>query len=114
MKQKPTSKANFLYNTKSSSSLLLVQLGHDSVSRVRNNGAEDTSNVTSSKGDNQLLSLGALGTRLGNNVPKTQFHFNNKSQKIKDLISLVDEFDCPLKAGKLHHGIWDLPHPQWH
>ena len=25
----------------------------------------------------------------------------------------VQEFNGSLKAGKLHHGVWDLPHPEW-
>ena len=50
--------------------------------------------VTSSKGDNQLLGLGALWTWFGDHV-------------------LVQGLYCALKAGKLHHCVGDLSGPQW-
>lgn len=52
-------------------------------------------NVTGNKGDHQLLSFAALTARLGNNI-------------------LVEHLHSALKAGKFHHGVGNLPHPQWH
>lgn len=46
----------------------LVQLAHNNVSRVRHNGAEHTSNVTSQEGDSELLSLGVLILGLGESI----------------------------------------------
>ena len=51
-------------------------------------------NITSSEGDNQLLSLGTISPRLGHDI-------------------LVDSFDCALEAGELHHGVGDLSAPEW-
>ena len=76
-------------------SLGLVHVAHDGVGRVRDNGAEDTSDVSGGEGDNELLRLGALGSRLGHNV-------------------LVDGLHSPLKAGELHHCVGDLSAPQGH
>lgn len=45
-----TSHAQFLGNLDSCGALSLVQLGDNSVSRMGNNGTEDTSDVTCSKG----------------------------------------------------------------
>merc|ERR1719452_79735 len=70
-------------------SLGLVHVAHDGVGRVRDNGAEDTGDVSGGEGDNELLRLGALGSGLGHNV-------------------LVDGLHSPLKAGELHHGVGDL------
>lgn len=39
---------------------VLVQLGDDRVSRVRDDGAEDTSDVTTDERDTELFKLGAL------------------------------------------------------
>jgi hypothetical protein len=60
---------------------------------VRDDGAEDTGDVTSGKGDHQLLATGALGSWLGNDV-------------------LVDGLDGLLEAGELHHGVRNLSHPE--
>ena len=49
--------------------------------------------VTSHEGDHQLLRFGALAAGLGNNI-------------------LVEQLHSALEAGKLHHGVGDLPHPQ--
>ena len=51
-------------------------------------------NVPGHKSDHQLLSLGALTAGLGHHV-------------------LVEQLHGALKAGKLHHGVGDLPEPQW-
>lgn len=40
-----------------------------------------------------MLRLGALATGLGNNI-------------------FVEQLHGAFKAGKLHHGVWNLPHPQ--
>lgn len=50
-------------------------------------------NVTSRKGHDQLLRFGALTAGLRDNI-------------------LVEHLHSSLKAGKLHHGVGDLPHPQ--
>ena len=49
--------------------------------------------VTCHEGYNQLLGFAALTAGLGNNI-------------------LVEQLHSSLKAGKLHHGVGDLPHPQ--
>lgn len=49
--------------------------------------------VTSHEGDHQLLGFAALAAGLGNDI-------------------LVEHFHRALKAGKFHHGVRDLPHPQ--
>lgn len=49
--------------------------------------------IASHESDNQLLSLGALAAWLGHRV-------------------LVEHLHRAFKAGKLHHGVRDLPHPQ--
>ncbi len=97
-----------------------VQLGHHVVSWVRDNRTEDTSNVSSSKGDSKLLIVAALLLWLWHNI-------------------LVQSLDCVLKARcttaqlhvslcmavpslgymcreamltKLHHGVRNLSSPQ--
>lgn len=50
-------------------------------------------NVTGHKCDNQLLRFAAVAAGLGNDV-------------------LVQHLHCALEAGKLHHGVGDLSHPQ--
>ena len=49
--------------------------------------------VTGREGDDQLLRLGALAAGLGHGI-------------------LVEQLHRALKAGELHHGVGDLPHPQ--
>lgn len=53
----------------SGSSLRLVQLGHEHISWMRDDGTEHTGNVTSGKGDNQLLALAAVSAWLGHHIP---------------------------------------------
>ena len=71
----------------------LVHVADNSVGRMRDDGAEDSSNVTSSEGDDQLLRLAALGARLRHHI-------------------LVDGLHSPLETGKLHHGVGDLSAPE--
>lgn len=52
-------------------------------------------NVTCHEGDHQLLRFGALTAGLGNSI-------------------LIEQLHCALEAGKLHHCVGDLPHPQGH
>ena len=61
---------------------------------MRDDGAEDSSNVSSSEGHHQLLGLAALCPGLGHHV-------------------LVQSLHCPLEAGELHHGVGDLSAPEW-
>ena len=56
-------------------------------------GAEDSSDVASSKGHHQLLRLAALSSGLGHHV-------------------LVDGLHGPLETRELHHGVGDLSAPQ--
>merc|ERR1719310_2136720 len=63
------------------------------VSGMGDNGTEDTGNITSSKGDHQLLGLVALSPGLGDNI-------------------LIQSLNSSLEAGKLHHGVGDLSSPQ--
>lgn len=69
------------------SSLGVVQERDQVVSWMRDNGTEDSSNVTTSETDTQLERLAALRLRNRNSV-------------------LVDHFNNGLKGGKLHHSIW--------
>jgi len=86
--------AQVLENLTGADAWRLVQDGHNAIGWVRDDGAEDTGDVTGGKGDHQLLALGALGSWLGYDV-------------------LVDGFDSLLKATELHHGVWDLTEPEW-
>jgi len=72
----------------------LVEHGHDAIGWVRDDGAEDTGNVTGGKCDNELLALAALCSWLGHDVS-------------------VEELDGLLKARELHHSVRDLAHPEW-
>lgn len=74
-------------------SLVLVELGDDGVGRMRDDGAEDTSNVTRSGGDSKLFDLGALSARLGHDV-------------------LVDSLNSALESPELHHGVRNLATPE--
>ena len=90
-----TSETKVLSGRANSGALGLVHVGDDGVGGMRHNGAEDTSNVTSGKGDHQLLALGAISTRLGHNIG-------------------VQSLDGLLEAGELHHGVRNLTSPQGH
>lgn len=89
------SEAELLGDVQGRGALGLVQFRDDCVGWVRHDGAEDTGNITSGEGDDQLFSLGALGARLGHDVS-------------------VQEFEGLFEAGELHHCVWDLTHPEWH
>ena len=71
----------------------LVEVRHEGVSGMGDDGAEDTSDVAGGEGDHQLLGLGALGPGLGDHV-------------------LVKSLHGSLETGKLHHGVGDLSSPQ--
>ena len=90
-----SAKTKGLHGSTNACAWSLVEVGHQGVGGVGHDGAEDTSNVASGEGDNQLFSLGALGPWLGDHV-------------------VVERNDGLLKAGKLHHGVGDLPAPQGH
>ena len=60
---------------------------------MRDDGTEDTSDVTGGEGDHELLGLGALLSWLRNDV-------------------LVDGLDGLFEAGELHHGVRNLSHPE--
>lgn len=62
---------------------------------MHHSDVQSLTNVTSHKGDDQLLSFAALTAGLGNNI-------------------LVEQLHSSLEAGELHHGVGDLPHPQGH
>jgi hypothetical protein len=64
--------------------LLVVEEGNEIVSRMRDDGTEDSSNVACQKADPQLCLLGALAFWYRNHV-------------------LVQGLHGTLKAGKLHH-----------
>jgi hypothetical protein len=72
---------------------VLVQLGDDRVSRVRDDGAEDTSDVTTDERDTELFKLGALALGLGDDVS-------------------VEGLDGSLESPELHHSVRDLSGPQ--
>merc|ERR1719422_2284021 len=71
----------------------LVEVRHEGVSGMGDDGAEDTSDVAGSEGDHQLFGLGALGPGLGDHV-------------------LVKSLHGSLETGKLHHGVGDLSSPK--
>jgi len=71
----------------------LGHLGHHGVSRVRDNGASNTSDVARSESDTQVLSLGVSLLRGGEDV------------LVKGLLNL-------LKEEELGHGVRDLTGPQ--
>lgn len=61
---------------------------------MRNNGAEDTSNVTRHEGDHHLLFLGVLFLWLGEDVS-------------------VESLDNLLEGNELHDCVWNLSAPEW-
>ena len=61
---------------------------------MRDDGAEDTGDVTSGEGDHQLLGFAAVGSGLWNNVG-------------------VDSLDSLFETGELHHCVRNLSHPEW-
>ena len=71
----------------------MVELGDDGVSRVGDDGAEDTSDVTGGGSDSELLDLGALGFGAGHDV-------------------LVEHLDGALEGPELHHGVRHLATPE--
>ena len=74
--------------------LSLVQNGDHGVSWVRNNGAENTSNVTRHEGDHKLGGLAVLTLWLGEDLG-------------------VEGLDDLLESNELHNGVWDLSAPEW-
>jgi len=66
--------------------LLLVELGHDGVSRMGHNGTEDTSDVAGGESDNQLLALGAFSAGL-------RHYVSAKKPQVKFVYILVP-IDC--------------------
>jgi len=70
------------------------ELGHEGVGGVRNDGANDTSDVTRSKCDLQLGGLRVLILGLREDVG-------------------VESLDDLLEEIELGHGVWDLARPQW-
>lgn len=71
---------------------LRVELRDHHVGWVRNDGTEDTSDVTSREGNTSLSSLRVVGLLTGKAV--------------------VHHFDDGLKGSKFHHGVWDLTAPE--
>ena len=74
-------------------SLHVVELGDHSISRLRDQSAEDTSNVTRAESDGELSALGVLILWLSEDV-------------------FVEGFDCLFESDELHDGIWDLSGPE--
>lgn len=69
-----------------------VELRDHHVGWVRNDGAEDTSDVTSREGNTSLSSLGIVGLLAREAV--------------------VHHLNDGLEGSKLHHGVWDLTAPE--
>merc|ERR1719420_67297 len=88
-----SSKSKSLNSITNTGSLSLVEIRHKSVSGVGDNSAEDTSNVTSCKGDNQLFTFGAFSSWFWNYIG-------------------INSLNGSLKAGKLHHCVRNLSAPQ--
>jgi len=70
-----------------------VELGDHSVSRLGDQGAEDTGNVTRHEGDGELSTLGVFALGLGED-------------------SSVEEFDSLFESDELHDGVGDLSSPE--
>ena len=78
----------------SDGSTLLVHDGDHGVSWMRNNGAEDTGNVTRHEGDHELGGLAVLALWLGEDVA-------------------IEVLDDLLEGDELDNGVWDLSSPEW-
>ena len=59
---------------------------------MRDDSAENTSEVTTNEGDTGLLALGVVVLGTGE--------------------SSIDHFDDSLEGGEFHHGVWDLTSPE--
>ena len=70
-----------------------VELGDNTVCRMAHKGAEDTSDVASCEGDNELRRLAEGVTRIGHHIA-------------------VEKLDSTLKGSKLHHSVGNLPQPK--
>jgi len=70
-----------------------VELGDHSISRLRDQSAEDTSDVTRHEGDGELSTLGVFALGLGEDVS-------------------VEEFDSLFESDELHDGVGDLSSPE--
>ena len=94
-----TTKANVLVDSRRGSTESLarstvgVKFGNHDVGRMRDDSAENTSEVTTREGNTSLSSLGVVGLLAWKTV--------------------VDHFDDGLEGGELHHGVWDLTTPEW-
>jgi hypothetical protein len=72
----------------------LVEDGDHGISWMRNDGAEDTSDVTRHEGNHHLFSLGVFTLWLGENV------------SVEGLHNLFE-------GDKLDDGVWNLSAPEW-
>lgn len=70
-----------------------VKLGHHGISGVRNDSAENTSQVTRQEGDSELLSLGVFSSGLGEDVS-------------------IERFNDLFESDELHDGVGDLSSPK--
>jgi hypothetical protein len=70
-----------------------VKLGDHSISRLRDQSAEDTSNVTRHEGDGELSTLGVFALGLSENFS-------------------VEKFDSLFESDELHDGVGDLSSPE--
>lgn len=75
-------------------SKLQIQLRNKAF-KISSQRCDTLTDVTGNEGDHQLLRFAALAARFGHHV-------------------LVEHLHSSLKAGELHHGVRDLPHPQGH
>merc|ERR1719234_3007996 len=87
--------SKILHSRAEGGTLHFVHVGHQGVCRVRDNGTEDASNISSSKCDHQLLRLAALVSWLGHHIG-------------------VNRLNSSLEASKLHHGVGNLTTPEGH
>lgn len=75
-------------------SLSLVEDGDHGVSWMRNEGAENTGNVTRHESDHELFSLAVRGLWLGEDIS-------------------VEFSDNLLESDELDNGVWNLSSPKW-
>ena len=72
----------------------LVEDGDHSVSWMRHDGAEDSSNVSGHEGDHELGGLVVVGFTLGEDIA-------------------VESSDDSLESDELDDGVWHLSAPEW-
>ena len=74
-------------------------------------GTEDSCDVTGGEGDDQLLGLAALVPWFRHNIGLGFEAVSGVLLISFDVSTYIKGLDGSLKAGKLHHGVWNLTTP---